>query len=614
MIKVMTFHGTVTDGIEFYATVAGEGLAHRYFYETGDDGSDRFFYGGNELIIMKDGIRHKGNGGSFCNYMFGVDQPLKDLVRKDVRNRLVMYGATFDETAEKGLNLHFTKDTDGRLSYDRIFVDGNAVSDYYFFLDVDLKGGIMKKQEDTLKLIGKTLKYTPAVGKGDDKALIYELMADLDGHKPVIFLFRLVNSYCKRYYDLYEELYEENREIGPEGDRLLDSLAAEFKMDQYQQERIKIDVIYNNPDNKRVVDEYKDILISFEDKDEVDPTDIASLNRLRSLAIKNNIPHFLFDLLDDVLLKNKKLIHGDEPTYIKDTRALLKGLFVMEGGLDAVMSKDDIVELLKYKKDATDNMDQSFEEILLDAGKNCDELSREGDVTALERFSELVTYFDRLDTTFSMINGIAFMNMDVTVERLRSLHGSKKAFIELGVTLFDELFINDLLANKYLTFSGRRKINALKKGLDEVEEGYRSLKEVADEISRINGEDKSFMLLYKTAKERLKEIPGAMDGEGIEERFLKEVLKGLLRDSPVEKITKSTMLKVFTALKMEVFYLIEVLPKIIEKGDMAMREDFLHNSGFDRFFIEDVEREYVERAGLPPETVKAFRDRVEAVS
>jgi len=42
-------------------------------------------------------VRYSGNGGSLCEYMFGVDLPLKDLLRKDVSNRLVMYGAFYDE-------------------------------------------------------------------------------------------------------------------------------------------------------------------------------------------------------------------------------------------------------------------------------------------------------------------------------------------------------------------------------------------------------------------------------------------------------------------------------------------------------------------------------------
>ncbi|MCK4846568.1 MAG: TIGR04442 family protein [Deltaproteobacteria bacterium] len=607
MIQEMSFHGKVNDRVEFYTTVAGHGLMHRHFYDSSEDGGDRFFYAGNEFLIKPDGIRHKGNGGSFCKYMFGVDQPLKDLIRKDVRNRLAMYGVQFEES--KGIV--FTGKTDGTIDYERVFRDGNAVTNYYFFLSVDIKGDISQKQENILKFVGKTLKYTSAMSRDDDNALIAELSADLDGYNPVLFIFKLVEVYNKRYYELFNELYSDGREINEDDERVLKSLAEEFGIDQYQQERIKIDVIYNHAENKRVVDEYKDILISFEGLEEIDQKDIASLNRLRALAIKNNIPHFLFDLLDEVLLKDKTLLQEDEPEYIKESRMLLEGLFMMEGGLDAVMSKEDIVKLLRNKKFAMDNRDQSFDGLLLDAGRICDENFNKGDDMALERFSELITYFDRFDTTSSMINHIAFMEEDVSVEKLRSLTGNKEAFESIEKGVYDKFFIRDLLRDKYLTSAGRRKINALKKGLEDVEAGYSSLNDLKQDISRLNIEEKMFQILYRTTKDRLKEIPGFMEVRDRQDDFLKEVLKSLLKNSPVNKIPKNVMKKLFTTLKMEIFYINDVLPKIIQSGNLTDREDFIVNSGFDRFFIEDVERLFLERSGLPEETVNWFKELIE---
>ncbi|MCK4739120.1 MAG: TIGR04442 family protein [Deltaproteobacteria bacterium] len=607
MIQEIRFHGKIGDDIEYYATVLGTGLMHQHFYESRDGKLDRFFYGGKEFVIDEDGITHKGNGGSFCKYMFGVEQPLKDLIRKDVENRLAMYGAKSDK--ESGLT--FTNSSDGHLDFNRIFIEGNAVSNYYFFMDFNFKGEVKDQQEQILKLTGKTLKYTRAIARGDDSALTSELGADLDGYKPVIFLFRIENRYHKRYYDLFKELYGEKKELTPEGQLLLQSLADEFNINHYQQERIKLDVTYNHAENKRVVDEYKDVLISFEAQQELGSTDTASLNRLRALAIKNNIPHYLFDLLDEVLLKDKKLVHGDEPDYIKQCRAILDGLFSLEdGSLETVIDKADIVKLLADKKRSMEKRDY-FDGLLLEVGKSCDENFQRGDTNSLERFSELITFFDRFDTTSSMINHLAFMAEDVTVETLRSILGNKRAFEDIEEGLFDTLFIKDLVINKYLTYAGKKKINTLSKGLIDVEEGYKALNIVAEEIALANEEDRIYNILYNTAKERLRDIPGAMSGKDDDDSFLKEVLKSLLKDSPVEKIPKKIMKKVFTSLKMEGFYSNEVLPKIIETEDMPMREDFLHNSGFDRFFIEDIERLYLEKTEIPAEKVKKFKELVD---
>ncbi|MDH4226133.1 MAG: TIGR04442 family protein [Deltaproteobacteria bacterium] len=609
MIQEMTFHGKVNETVEYFATIAGKALMHRHFYEQQDNGSDRFFYAGNEIILDKNGVRHRGNGGSFCKYMFGVEQPIKDLVRKDVLNRLAMYGVGFDKDKA---HLKFTNETDGSINFDSMFMDGNAVTNYYFFISVDIPGDIKAKQEELLRLIGKTLKYTPSIGREDDMSLISELTADLDGYNPVVFLFRIVNRVNKRFCDFFKELYFEKRIITEDDDRVLNSFAAEFGIDQYQQERIKIDVMYNHRDNKRVVDEYKDILISFESMAEIAAKDLAALNRLRALAIKNNIPHYLFDALDEMLLKDKALAaQHDEPEFVRETRALLEGLFMMEGGLDAVISKDDVVKLLVNKKAAMASRDQSFDGLMLDAGRMCDEKFKAGNVTAFERFSELITYFDRFDTTSSMINHMSFMDDDVSVEKLRSLLGNKKSFEELSPGLYNKLFIDDLLRDPYLLGAGRRKINAITTGLKEVENGYKSLNDVATEIAKINEENKMVQVLYKTAKDRLDKVPSFMEIDVKEQDgFLKEALKSLLKDGPISKIPKNVMMKVFTTLKMEIFYLNEVLPKLIVSFDTKIREDFIENSGFDRFFIEDIERSYIERHELPGESVRKFKELI----
>lgn len=607
MLKEMTFHGTLEGGIEYYATVAGHGLGYKHFFDDTKGGMDRFFFAGNEFTFRDDFITHRGSGGAFCKYMFGVDQPIKDLVRKDVVNKLSMYGAKF---SNNGNVLEFTESTDGRIDYESIFRDGNAVDNYYFFCDISKDGSLIDKQREVLKFIGKTLKYSTSVGSGSNSSIMAELMADLDGYKPVIFLFKLVHPYNKRYYELFKELYEENKELGKDGEKLLTAFADEFDIDQYQQERIKLDVIYEHHENKRIIEEYKDMLISFEGKDELDQADLAAIKRLKSLAIRKNIPHYLFDLIDEVLLAGKKLAEQSEPEYIHDSRMLLRGLFMMEGSLDEVMTKEDILELMKNKKEAMENRDQSFDELLLDVGRVCDENFQQGDTLAFERFSELITIFDRYETTSSSINHIAFMDDEVTTEKIRSIFGNKEKFEAVSEGLFHELFIGDLLSNQYLTFAGRNKINTIIDGLESVELGELSLSEIAKRLTNINREDKTYQLLYNEAKKRLKEIPGALDSRRWEDQFIKEVLKSLLRDKPVNNITKELIKKVFTALKMEVFYVDTILPDILKSGEINLREDFINNSGLDRFFIEDIEREYIEKMAIPDIVAQGFRELI----
>ncbi|MEW6585960.1 MAG: TIGR04442 family protein, partial [Nitrospirota bacterium] len=126
MIRDLRLHGKIGP-VEYFAFVGGAGVYNTYFYEEGPSGI-RFFSRGNEFTISDEGIHYKGTGGSFCEYMFGVDQPLKDLRKRMVANRLIMFGAFLDEDER----VIFTNETEGRESFYRLFIQGHAVKNYYF--------------------------------------------------------------------------------------------------------------------------------------------------------------------------------------------------------------------------------------------------------------------------------------------------------------------------------------------------------------------------------------------------------------------------------------------------------------------------------------------------
>ena len=50
-----------------------------------------------------------------------------------------------------------------------------------------------------------------------------------------------------------------------------------------------------------------------------------------------------------------------------------------------------------------------------------------------------------------------------------------------------------------------------------------------------------------------------------------------------------------------------LLPKIVAERDVALREDFLDNSGLDRFYVEELEREYFELNSLDMEDLYLIR-------
>ncbi|OQY24999.1 MAG: hypothetical protein B6I37_02420, partial [Desulfobacteraceae bacterium 4572_35.2] len=97
------------------------------------------------------GLSHWGNGGSFCEYMYGIDQPLADLIKPEVRNRLVLFGASY----QGGGDLSFSDDTMGRIPYDTIFEEGHAISNCFFFVTGSIYGALETQQQGLLSLLGR---------------------------------------------------------------------------------------------------------------------------------------------------------------------------------------------------------------------------------------------------------------------------------------------------------------------------------------------------------------------------------------------------------------------------------------------------------------------------
>lgn len=599
MHKDISLHGHIDDTIEYFALVAGADAHQRYFFNVEQDGGERlrFFSPGNEFIIAADGVSHQGNGGSFCEYMFGVDQPLADLAKPEVINRLVMYGAHTD-TAGSGIT--FSDNTSGTQTYEKIFFDGNAVTNYFFFIHSDrFPSSLSRQQESVVRLIGKQIKRSHSVGVEDDHLLLDETFNCLADAKARIFLFKLVNKKHREYRDLFHSLYLQNKKIANEDFRRLSSLASRYDIDRYQQERIRIDVMYKHPDNRRIVDEYKNILIDCNRSGEINRLNNARLTRLKTLSVRNKIPGALFYTLDEMLKKDKKLVDLEEQDYISETRQILEGLFLSEYQIDNVIDRDDMLKLLQAKKRASEQRDHAFEELLLDASKACDEKIRDGaDIALLEGFSYIITYFDRYDTTSSTINNLAFMeNVRISEEMVRSTLGNRNEFNLLQPDLFEELFIRGILENKYLGNYGRKKVEALVKGLHLISDNRASTTGVLGKLLAIDEEERIYIMLLEHVRERIRNFYSKYATKADQEALKKEVLEELRHKKlipPGGEIPDTLFDETILTIKKEAVYLHNLLPRIIAEGNVALREDFLENSGLDRFYVEELEREYYE--------------------
>ena len=603
MHQEIRLHGHLSASIEYFAMAAARDAYSRYFFETSEN-SLRFFSPGNEFLLESDQVSHRGNGGSFCEYMFGVDQPLSDLAKPDARNRLVLYGAFYKDD----LQLEFTTKTEDTQTYERIFFAGNAIHNYFFFLTGSVSGSLREQQEAIARLLGKTLKQSPHVGLGDDAELLDEIYSLL-GHRSSFYLIKLVNKHHKQYLDLFRELYYRYKAIPDDEFQRLQDLAVDLNIDKYQQERIRIDVMYKHPDNQRIVDEYKNILIECNRKGTINQLENARLTRLKTLSVRNKIPSALFYTLDE-LLKHDKLVDLEEQDYLAETRQVLEGIFFADAQIDVSINAEDMILLLHAKRQASENRDHTFEHILLETGKACDEKIHKGaDLSLLENFSYIVTFFDRYDNASAVINELAFMdNIRFGEEHVRSLLGSKKVFCELDDGLWRALFFTPVLENKYLGQYGRKRVNCLEKGLTAIEEGKLTVAGLLSQVKALAREEQLYGFLLSHVKTRIRNFYSRYNTRAEQEALLAEVTEELRNKKLFEEDVPGALFRnVVVNIKKEAVYLHNLLPGIIAERDVALREDFLVNSGLDRFYVEELEREYFELNNLNRDNLYLIR-------
>jgi len=608
MYKDIRLHGMAGDHTEYFVTVVGNEAYQRYFFNIVQDvGQLRIFSPGNEIVISADGISCQGNGGYFCEYMFGVEQPTSDLAKPEIINRLVMYGARADSSG----TLRFSDQTSGSKTFDDIFFEGHAVSNYLFFVSSTLLPGKLKnKQEVLVKRLGKVIKRSEAVGEESDDLLISEIFPLLEDDSAQLYIVKLINRYHREYRNLFRYLYFKNRKILDDDYAKLVDLADKYRIDRYQQERIRIDVMYRSPANKRIVDEYRSILLACNAKGEISNLDNARLTRLKTLSVRNKIPGALFYTLDEMLKKGRNLKGDEESDYVAATREILEGIFFREKEIESRVDRDDMLNLIKAKKKAMENRDHSFDRLLLDTSKECDEKIRDGaDSSLMDGFSYIITYLDRFDSVSNLINQLAFMeNVRINEDTLQALMEHKAAFDNLQKNCFMELFIHDLLGNIYLGRFGRRKVKALMNSLAGEEPGSSDIKALLLELQKIDQEENVSVILMEHVHDRIRNFYSKYSTRADQDALRREVTEELktrkiIKDYLPEQLFEET---IFT-IKKEAMYLQTLLPQIILERNVGLREDFLENSGLDRFYVEDLEREYYEKNGLDIEDLYQIR-------
>ena len=611
MLRAVVHHGFINDTIEYFATVAGPTLDRKFFFEQSPDpkGKEVRYFGGHaEVTLGRDGVSFAGNGGIFSEYMFGGHFPVQDLLNDEVVNRLVLFGGIYDPDSKE---IRFTPHTRGFESYDDLFFHGNAVANHFFFVDDrSARPSIASRQEKTIRTIGKLLKRSPKVGRGHFLDLAHEIHAALGEPEATFFLIRIVHRPHQRFHEACRAAYHSQRSLAE-----LTTLPDDEGIDPYQRERIQIDVVYHHPDNQQLIDEYKRVLAACSGS-RIGHSERARLMRLRTLSLRNNIPLSIFDTLEEIVLQGEApgaMEAADrEPPYLQSTREILEG-FLLGRSVSKKLSATDMVMLLENKQKAVASRDQGFEAVLLDTGRAIDEAVRtDEDFERMESFSELITLFDRFDHTSMLINKLGFMeDVEVTPDQVRSILGNMHVFEELRRGLFQSLFIDPVVANEYTLSYGRRKLFALMLGLMQIDQNEATINDVAAEITTINRQERAYFALYRLARRRMMNFYLELNTTEGRETFRKEIAAEATRDLELRELSdlidETLIDDVITKIRLEAFYINQLLPRIVDDADADVRNDFLVNSGLDRFQIEDLEEEYFEMRAFPPQLLQAIR-------
>jgi uncharacterized protein (TIGR04442 family) len=202
-------------------------------------------------------------------------------------------------------------------------------------------------------------------------------------------------------------------------------------------------------------------------------------------------------------------------------------------------------------------------------------------------------------------------DVELSQEQVRSILGNMQVFEKLRRGLFQQLFIDPVVNNEYALAYGKKKLYALTLGLISIENAEESIAGVAEAISSLNRNERTFVAAYQLARRRMSNFYLELNTPEGRETFRREIRAEITHDPELsdlqEFVTEGLLEEVITKIRLEAFYINQLLPRIVEEQDTKLRNDFLSNSGLDRFQVEELESEYFEMRAFPPQLLEVIQ-------
>jgi uncharacterized protein (TIGR04442 family) len=202
-------------------------------------------------------------------------------------------------------------------------------------------------------------------------------------------------------------------------------------------------------------------------------------------------------------------------------------------------------------------------------------------------------------------------DVELSQEQVRSLLGNMQVFEKLRRGLFQQLFIDPVVNNDYALAYGKKKLYALTLGLISIENNEESIAGVVESVASLNRHERAYFAAYKLARRRMANFYLELNTAEGRETFRREIRAEITHDPELRELqdymTERLLEEVITKIRLEAFYINQLLPRIVEEQDSRLRNDFLSNSGLDRFQVEELESEYFEMRAFPSQLLDVIQ-------
>jgi uncharacterized protein (TIGR04442 family) len=145
-------------------------------------------------------------------------------------------------------------------------------------------------------------------------------------------------------------------------------------------------------------------------------------------------------------------------------------------------------------------------------------------------------------------------------------------------------------------------------GLAAVEKRQSTIEALHHTLTAIDQEERLAGVLLEHVRDRIRNFYSKFTTKADQEALRREIVEELKTKKQIcIAIPDHLFDEIIFTIKKEAMYLHSLLPQIIAERNVGLREDFLENSGLDRFYVEELEREYYEKNGLDIEDLYQIR-------